>query len=68
MAKNDSGFPKELLDQLLAGRDAKTVLDPSGLMGDLRKALAERMLNAEMDVHLTNESEAGTGKPPQRQQ
>jgi putative transposase len=61
MAKNDSGFSKELLDQLLAGRDPKTVLDSTGLMGDLKKALAERMLNAEMDVHLTNESEAGTG-------
>ena len=62
MAKNkDSGFSKELLDQLLAGRDPKTVLESSGLMGDLKKALAERMLNAEMDVHLANESEAGSG-------
>ncbi len=61
MAKNDSGFSKELLDQLLAGRDPKTVLESSGLMGDLKKALAERMLNAEMDVHLTKESQAGTG-------
>jgi putative transposase len=43
MAKNDTqAFPKELLDQLLAGR-----------------ALAERMLNAGMDVHLDNEAEAG---------
>jgi len=59
MAKNDTGFSKELLDQLLAGRDPKTVLDSSGLIGDLKKALAERMLNAEMDVHLTNEAEEG---------
>ena len=60
MAKNDTqAFPKELLDQLLAGRDPKTVLDSSGLLGDLKKALAERMLNAEMDVHLNNEAEAG---------
>ncbi|MBL8540863.1 MAG: IS256 family transposase [Betaproteobacteria bacterium] len=60
MAKNDAeGFPKELLDQLLAGRDPKTVLDSGGLLGDLKKALAERMLNAEMDVHLANEAEAG---------
>jgi putative transposase len=29
------------------------------LIGDLKKALAERMLNAEMDVHLANEAEAG---------
>jgi putative transposase len=30
-----------------------------GLIGDLKKALAERMLNAEMEVHLDQESEAG---------
>jgi putative transposase len=60
MAKNETqAFPKELLDQLLAGRDPKTVLDSGGLIGELKKALAERMLNAEMDVHLDNEAEAG---------
>ena len=60
MAKNDTeAFPKDLLDQLLAGRDPKSVLDSGGLIGDLKKALAERMLNAEMDVHLANEADAG---------
>jgi putative transposase len=60
MAKNDDkGFSAELLDQLLAGRDPKSVLDSGGLIGDLKKALAERMLNAEMDVHLGNEADAG---------
>jgi putative transposase len=59
MAKNYKGFSAELLDQLLAGRDPKSALDSDGLIGDLKKALAERMLNAEMDVHLTNEAEAG---------
>ncbi|MDE2221102.1 MAG: IS256 family transposase [Gammaproteobacteria bacterium] len=60
MAKNDTkAFSAEFLDQLLAGRDPKTVLDSDGLIGDLKKALAERMLNAEMDVHLANETEAG---------
>jgi putative transposase len=60
MAKNATeGFSKELLDQLLAGRDPKTVLDSSGLIGDLKKVLADRMLNAEMDVHLDSEAEAG---------
>lgn len=57
--KNTPEFPKELLDQLLAGRDPHTALDSSGLIGDLKKALAERMLNAEMDVHLAKEAEAG---------
>jgi putative transposase len=28
-------------------------------LGELKKALAERMLNAEMDVHLVREAEAG---------
>lgn len=60
MAKNEAEtFSKELLDQLLAGRDPKSVLDSGGLIGDLKKALAERMLNAEMDVHLEQEAEAG---------
>ena len=60
MAKNDTGvFSKELLDQLLAGRDPTTVLESTGLIGDLKKALAERMLNAEMDVHLAQEADAG---------
>lgn len=60
MAKRDTGpFSAELLDRLLAGRDPKTVLESGGLIGDLKKALAERMLNAEMDVHLDAEAEAG---------
>ena len=53
------GFSKELLDQLLAGRDPKLALDSGGLIGDLKKALTERMLNAEMDVHLAREADAG---------
>ena len=44
---------------MLAGRDPKSVLDSGGLIGDLKKALAERMLNAEMDVHLANEVQTG---------
>ena len=44
-----------ILDQLLAGADAKTAFDPNGLIDDLKKALAERVLNAEMDHHLAGE-------------
>lgn len=47
------GFDPQLLDRLLEGRDPKTALDSQGLIGDLKKALAERLLNAEMDVHLS---------------
>jgi|SRR6516162_9891985 len=48
-------IPDAVLDQLLAGADAKTVFDPNGLLDDLKKALAERVLNAEMDHHLAGE-------------
>lgn len=51
----------ELLDRLLAGRDPKTVLESDGLIGDLKRALAERMLDAEMDVHLGREEEQAAG-------
>lgn len=62
MAKKNPGpFSAELLDALLEGRDPKTVLDSGGLIGDLKKALAERMLNAEMDVHLDSEAESDAG-------
>jgi len=37
------------------------VLDSGGLIGELKKALAERMLNAEMDVHLEQPGEAQAG-------
>jgi putative transposase len=41
------------VDQLLAGADPKAAFDPGGLLDGLKKALAERALNAEMDHHLT---------------
>ena len=44
-----------VLDQLLAGADPRTALEPNGLLDDLKKALAERVLNAEMDYHLAGE-------------
>jgi putative transposase len=40
---------------LLAGADPKSAFDPNGLIDDLKKALAERVLNAEMDHHLAGE-------------
>jgi len=43
-----------ILDQLLGGADPKTAFNPNGLLDDLKKALAERVLNAEMDHHLMN--------------
>lgn len=52
---------KELLDELLAGRDAQTVFEQDGLLDELKKALAERILNAELDHHLDQEAEQATG-------
>jgi putative transposase len=43
---------KELLDQLLGGRDPNEVFARGGLLDDLKKALSERILNAELDDHL----------------
>jgi putative transposase len=54
-------IPDAILDQLLAGADPKTAFDPNGLLDDLKKALAERALNAEMDHHLARE-EPGTSR------
>ena len=51
----------ELLDELLEGQDPAKVLQSDGLLGDLKKALAERMLNAELDAHLDCEAEQSAG-------
>ena len=48
-------IPKELLDQLLAGRNPKELFSKNGLLDDLKKALSERILNAELDEHLDGE-------------
>ena len=45
-------IPDELLDQLLDGSDPRTALADGGLLDGLKKALAERALNAELDHHL----------------
>ena len=59
--KTDSAISAELIDKLLEGQDPASVLSSDGLLGDLKKALAERMLNAEMDVHLDSEVEQAAG-------
>ena len=50
---------KELLERLLAGRDPNEVFAKGGLVDDLKKALSERILNAELDEHLEGEREGG---------
>ncbi len=54
-------------DQLLAGADPKSAFDPNGLFDELKKALAERALNIEMDHHLASK-EADTPRNALRPQ
>lgn len=56
--RKEPSIPNELLDQLLAGGDAREAFEQGGLFDALKKALAERALNAEMDHHLAGEDEA----------
>jgi putative transposase len=50
--RKQPSIPDELLDQLLNGSDARAALADGGLLDGLKKALAERVLDAEMDHHL----------------
>jgi len=57
--KTPGPFPNELLDQLLSqvsGKDAESLLGESGLVGQLKKQLAERLLSAELSHHLASEA------------
>jgi putative transposase len=42
----------DVLDQLLAGRDPGELFAKDGLLDELKKALSERMLTAELEDHL----------------
>jgi hypothetical protein len=50
---------KDTLDGLLAGRDPQAVFAKDGLFDELKRALVERVLNAEIDDHLDGEAAAG---------
>src|SRR5205085_1958059 len=60
--RKEPHIPDAILDQLLAGADPKTAFDPNGLLDGLKKALAERALNAEMDHHLTGDGGGGNSR------
>src|SRR5689334_7884042 len=60
--RKESRIPDAILDQLLAGADPKTAFDPNGLLDGLKKAFAERALNAEMDHHLAGDGGAGNSR------
>ncbi|TWB67810.1 hypothetical protein FBZ87_11353 [Nitrospirillum amazonense] len=43
-------IPDAILDQLLAGADAKTAFDQNGLLDQLKKALTERTPPARLSI------------------
>ncbi len=61
MANKQGKIAPELIDELLKDQDPQSVLSSEGLLGELKKALAERMLDAEMEVHLGAEDEQAAG-------
>jgi putative transposase len=54
----------EIVDELLKGADPKKVFSSEGLLAEIKKALAERMLNAELDQHLEDEAASGGNGEP----
>ena len=61
MADKTNKIDPQLVDELLKGQDPQKALSSEGLLGDLKKALAERILDAEMDVHLGSAEEQAAG-------
>ncbi len=60
--RKEPAIADTILDQLLGGADAKTAFDPGGLLDCLKKALAERVLNAEMDHHLEGDGQSSNSR------
>jgi len=58
-ARKKPVLPDDLVDQLMSGRDPSTVFDKNGLLDELKRAIAERALNTEMDHHLGTEAADG---------
>ena len=55
--RREASTADKLLDELLDGEDALAAFQSGDLVQDLKKALAERILNAEMDHHLDADEE-----------
>lgn len=60
--RKEPQIPDAILDQLLSGAEASTAFDQGGLLDQLKKARAERALNAEMDHHLAGDGGAGNSR------
>jgi hypothetical protein len=60
--RNAPLIPDEVLDQLLSGTAASAAFDQGRLLDQLKKALTERALNAEMDHLLAGDGGAGNSR------
>ena len=49
----------ELIDELLVGHDPASVMQRDGLLGELKKALLNRLMAAEFEHHLAAERATG---------
>jgi len=58
--RKEPQIPDVILDQLLSGTKASAASNQGGLLEQLKKALAERTLNAEMYHHLAGDGEPAT--------
>ena len=52
----------DLVDELLAGQDPASVMRQDGLLGELKKALLNRLMAAEFEHHLTKDRATGGGR------
>jgi transposase-like protein len=52
----------ELIDELLSGQDPASVMRQDGLLGELKKALLNRLKAAEFEHHMQQERAAGGGR------
>jgi putative transposase len=52
----------ELIDELLAGQDPALVMRQDGLLGELKKALLNRLMAAEFEHHLIGDRASNEGK------
>jgi putative transposase len=54
----------EIVDELLKDGEPKRIFSSEGLLSEIKKALAERMLDTELDQHLEGEAVTATNGEP----